>query len=221
MPEKYLKQDAFEKLIQELKADNDEDSNSELMVCLGVFLEQTHLQNDNEKMNCREEFRGLFWELGSPRQSAIGFLQTTSRADRNYLVDLSHGKLDSLLNNPDQMRWLENISPVLHEAYCGLKSSEEHLLQVLIGYTFEVYQNCFHEGPQWWQEVSEDIDPVSHDRYIVSGRNEVRLLPKNDTGRTREEKLCSKTPYNENNMCGTFFLLCVHGYFLVSLLMQV
>ena len=93
---KSLRRDEFEKLVTELKNDGEKQSNSEgtLMNCLGDFLEKTHSSMDADKMNCRREFRGLFWELGSTRQSAIGFLQTTSTSERNFLVALSHGDLD-------------------------------------------------------------------------------------------------------------------------------
>ena len=191
------------------------------MNCLGNFLEQTHERRDEEEMNCRPEFRGLCWKLGNPRQSAIGFLQVTSRVERNFLVGLAQGEMDSILENPDHLHQLENISPILHEAYSGLTISEERLFQDLIGYIFEVYQDCFRHGRQWWEETCEDLECMDHEQYIASGRKKVRLLPNYTGWKKADEKHCSKTPYNENNMCGTFFLSCVHGYFLVSLLMHV
>ena len=196
-------------------------NNSDLLNCLGDFIEQTHQPLDEPEVKCRREFRGFFNELGSQRQSALGFLQTSSTNDRNFLVALAKGDLDSILDNPELLYKLENISPVIHAAYRGLKLSEESLFQAVIGHIFQIYQSCFRPGEQWWQQVEDDLGPQEHEKYIISGRKKIRILPEYRVGNRSDEKQCKKLPYNENNMCGTFFMCCMHGYFLISLLMQV
>lgn len=67
----YLGRNQFANLVSELKMDSNNDNNSNLLNSLGQFLEQTQ-EVDKDKINCRREFRGLFWELGCSRQSALG-----------------------------------------------------------------------------------------------------------------------------------------------------
>lgn len=209
-------------MIRDLKCAPEEE-NSELQHCLGDFILHTHHDQIGEETRviCRREFRGFINELGNQRQSALGFLQTSTTNERNFLIALAKGDLDSILDNPELLYKLENISPILYQTYCGLNPSEERLFQTLIGHIFEVYQDCFRPGTQWWEEEQGELEALDCEKYIVSGRKKIRLLPKYGTANGGDEKQCKKIPYNENNMCGTFFLCCCHGYFLVSLLMQV
>lgn len=129
------------------------------------------------------------------------------------------GELDSILENPTHLEHLQRISPMIHEAYMGLKPSEEKHFQNLLGHIMELYQNCFKKGPMWWEHTEEEVF-AEEDEFIASGREKIRRLPNYENKRGKDEKLCNKNSYNSNNMTGTFFLTCEHGYFIVSLLMQ-
>ena len=122
------------------------------------------------------------------------------------------------------MRKLKSIlsRKLFYPSYVGVESyDEERYFQKVIGHLYDVYRKCFRDGVQWFEkEQQEPIVEEGHERYIVSGRKCVRRLPKYVTKRSEDVKICSKSPYNTNNMTGTFFLCCKHGYFIASMLMQ-
>ena len=88
---KSLDSDGFKQLIHELKS-NPEEENYALRLCLSSFIIQTHhdLLEEENGIRCRRQFQGFFNELGNTRQSALGFLQTSSTDDRNFLVALAN-----------------------------------------------------------------------------------------------------------------------------------
>ena len=138
------------------------------------------------------------------------------------MVALVKGELGLIRGDPELLQHLNSISPVLHAAYRGLQSdAEEYHFQTLIGKIFEVYKQCFKPGPQWFETTGDSLPKQSCEKYVVSGKPKIRNLPTYVTKQNQDDKICPKHPYNVNDMTGNFFVTCTHGYFIISILMQV
>ena len=129
------------------------------------------------------------------------------------------GKLGFVRGNPDILLRLQNVCPVLHSVYSSLRDDdEESLFNRLAKGLYNLYQNTFKSGPQWWEQ-EQFTSAHGHEQYIVSGMEKVRDLPSYVGG--SDLRSCKKVPYKTNNLTGTFFAACNHGFFIASLLMQV
>ena len=209
-------------MIEQLIADGDQGGNRRQIYFrrrLGEFTQKTHSFGDKPNVTCRENFAPFYNELGNIFQSIIGFLQLTSADDEIFMEKLVTEKLGFIRGNPDILLRLQNICPVLHSVYSSLQDdNEESLFSKVTKGLYNLYQNAFKSGSQWWEQ-EQVTSAQGHEQYIVSGMEKVRDLPRYAGG--SDLRSCKKVPYSTNNLTGTFFAACNHGFYIASLLMQV
>jgi mannose-6-phosphate isomerase-like protein (cupin superfamily) len=220
---KFLTPLEYDSLLAELSAEREPESHCSLLNSVAEFTNLTHTFTEQDvNRRCQTEFAPLYHELGMSLQSALGFLQITSTGDRNFVVEISSGEHGSIKDNPDMLRHLQLISPTFHKAYTGIANAvQEKSLQQLIGRTYQIYRRCFKPGEQWFEKMDTPVHHHKDEHFIVSGKPKLRDLPEYVLNKKEGKRTCKKTPYSLADMTGTFFLCCSHGYFLMSLLMQV
>ena len=170
-PKKHLKPEGYSNLISKLNTGH-EDVDPERAYFqrrLREFTKEAHSFDAETEMNCRPELSSFYHEMGNHSQSAIGFFQPCLDDDVIFLSVIAEGKMGALRDNPDKLRKLKNISPLLHDVYSSLRSErEETLFNKVTQGLYNIYLSCFDENPQWWEEERE-VSPKMNEQYMISG----------------------------------------------------